>query len=207
MICSAETKEVNQISTTNILPQTSFWARVKDKQGFIPTGFQLTVSKDILREVSQVGQNGQEDLLILVKYVSADRCFAYVPYGPKLEPKFENQGLFLEALSEVLKSHLPSNCVFIRYDLAWENQWAVEEEYYDENGHWMGPPPAQTQEFRLNFNTQHWNLKKSPNDSLPKNTFFLPLPKEEKDLLYGMRYNTRYNIRQAFKKGVEVKWH
>ncbi|UCS93744.1 peptidoglycan bridge formation glycyltransferase FemA/FemB family protein [Echinicola marina] len=205
MTCTAKRKSVNNISATNILPQTPFWAKVKYQQGFVPQGFELTVSKELLNPYTESGKLVHEDLLILIKYVNEKDCFAYVPYGPKLEPKFEQQGMFLEKLSEALKPHLPANCVFIRYDLIWENQWAEDESYYDDKGNWQGPPSAQTQEFRVNFGTDYWNLKKSPGDALPKNTFFLDLEKKDEELLYEMRYNTRYNIRQAFKKGVAVK--
>jgi lipid II:glycine glycyltransferase (peptidoglycan interpeptide bridge formation enzyme) len=122
-----------------------------------------------------------------------------------LEPTFENQGVFLEQLSESIKPQLPANCIFIRYDLIWENQWAVEKEYFDNLGNWIGPPPNQTQEYRVNFNTVNWNLQKSIEDSLPKNTFFIDLSLNEPDLLYNMRYNTRYNVRNAHKQGIRVR--
>ena len=205
MTCRLERKSVEELSTTNILPQTPFWGRVKSEQGFATVGFELTISKDLLVDT----ENGQtklgEDLLILIKRLDAQNCFAYVPYGPKLEPTFENQGLFLEELSEVIRPHLPANCIFIRYDLAWENQWAAEDSYFDNNGNWLGPPQDQTQEFRVNYKTTNWNLRKSAGDFLPKNTFFLDLKQSEDALLKNMRYNTRYSIKKANKNGVEVK--
>ncbi|MCR8669290.1 peptidoglycan bridge formation glycyltransferase FemA/FemB family protein [Aestuariibaculum sp. M13] len=205
MICELREKDIQEFDATNILPQTPFWGRVKENQGFIPKGFELTISKDLLvSDASSIEKKG-EDLLILIKYVDQNHCFAYVPYGPKLEPDFENQGLFLEQLSESIRPFLPPNCIFIRYDLIWENQWATEEEYFDNDGNWIGPPPNKTQEFRVNFNTANWNLQKSVGDNLPKNTFFIDLSLDEEDLLYNMRYNTRYNIRRATKKGINVK--
>ena len=205
MIIHAESKEIDALRTTNILPQTSFWARVKNEQGFIPSGFQLSVSKDLIDPIDHENKFISDDLLIFYKPINSSQCFAYVPYGPKLEPEFENHGVFLEELSEVLRPHLPSNCIFIRYDLLWENQWAHEDDYFDHNGNWLGPPPVQTQEFRLNFNTNNWNLRKSPGDILPKNTFFLNLKLDENELLYRMRYNTRYNIRKALREGVRIQ--
>jgi lipid II:glycine glycyltransferase (peptidoglycan interpeptide bridge formation enzyme) len=205
MICSLEEKKIEDIRPTNILPQTTFWGRLKSKQGFIPCAFELTVSKDLLYNSSNSSIKLNDDILVLIKYIDEDNCYAYVPYGPKLEPDFENHGIFLEQLSEELKQKLPSNCVFIRYDLMWQNQWSVEDEYFDENGNWIGPPQSKTQEFRVNFKTENWNLKKSPNDVLPKNTFFLDLTLPEKELLYNMRYNTRYNVRKAHKKGITIK--
>ncbi|QIA08855.1 lipid II:glycine glycyltransferase FemX [Draconibacterium halophilum] len=205
MICELVTKDIEELQTTNILPQTTFWGRIKRNQGFIPKGFELNISRDLLVTTANSLEKKGEDLLVLIKYVNANSCFAYVPYGPKLEPTFENQGLLLEQLSESIKPHLPSNCIFIRYDLTWENQWAVEEDYFDEQGNWVGPPPDQTQEYRINFNTINWNVKKSIEDNLPKNTFFLDLSLKEEDLLYNMRYNTRYNVRKANREGIRVR--
>jgi len=205
MICKLDKKEIEEIGPTNILPQTTFWGRLKDKQGFLPNGFELTVSKDLLYNTSDKLASTHDDLLVLIKYIDHDLCYAYVPYGPKLEPSFENQGVFLEQLSESIQPHLPSNSVFIRYDLIWQNQWATEDEYFDKAGNWIGPPQSRIQEFRVNYKTTRWNLKKSPGDILPKNTFFLDLSLKENELLSKMRYNTRYNIRRADKEGIQVK--
>ena len=205
MICKLQIKDIEEFQTTNILPQSPFWGRVKSEQGFIPKGFELTISKDLLESNASPSEKASEDLLVLIKYLDDNSCFAYVPYGPTLEPTFENQGLFLEHLSESLKDYLPSKCIFIRFDLIWENQWAVEEERFDNQGNWIGPPPHKTQEYRLNFNTENWNLHKSLEDNLPKNTFFLDLTLDEQELLYNMRYNTRYNVRRAIKKGIKVR--
>ncbi|MBU2914518.1 lipid II:glycine glycyltransferase FemX [Reichenbachiella agariperforans] len=204
MVCKLEKKEIEKINPSNILPQTAYWARVKDKQGFQPSGFQLTVSKDLLYNNSD-SKNTQDDLLVLIKYISSDLCYAYVPHGPKLEPILENQGLFLEQLSETIKPYLPVNCVFIRYDLLWQNQWAIEDDYFDTSGHWQGPPQDQVQEMRVNYKTHHWNLRKSTSDMLPKNTFFLDLTQSENELMSNMRYNTRYCIKKAIKHGIQVK--
>lgn len=204
MICKLESKEIEELKATNVLPQTSFWGRVKERQGFIPIGFELTVSKDLLFNSSASLEKAKDDLLVLIKYISDKHCYAYVPYGPQLEPAFEHQGLFLEQLSKTIKSHLPSNCIFIRYDLMWKNQWAAEDDYFDNSGNWLGPPRSQTQEFRVNYKTTRWNLRKSTGDNLPKNTFFLDLTCSNEDLLSNMRYNTRYNVKRAVKKGIKV---
>ncbi len=205
MIFTLEKKAIAEFKSTNVLPQTPFWARVKRNQGFIPKGFELTISKDLLFGRGSSLDKINEDLLVLIKYVDNSNCFAYIPYGPKLVPTLENQGLFLEQLSETIKPHLPPSCIFIRYDLIWENQWALEEAYFDNSGNWIGPPPNKTQEYRLNFNTINWNLHKSIEDHLPKNTFFLDLTPKEQDILYNMRYNTRYNVRKANKMGIRVR--
>jgi hypothetical protein len=160
VICKVASKEIEELESTNVFPQTSFWARIKNHQGYLPNGFQLTVSKDLLNPLGPVNHKIEDDLLILIKYVSQDQCYAYVPYGPKVEPEFENYGIFLEELSEVLKSHLPPGCIYIKYDLPWKNQWAHEKGFYDSRGSWTGPPADNIQEFRLNFKTQNWMLQK-----------------------------------------------
>lgn len=205
MVCELEQLPIEEIRTTNILPQTPYWARLKQKQGFKPKGFQLTVSKEMLWNSVGISGTAKDDLLVLIKYIDSEFCYAYVPYGPKLEPAFENQGLFLEKVSESLQAHLPDNCVFIRYDLMWKNQWSAEDECFDKEGNWKGPPQSKVQEFRVNYKTDKWNLRKSPSDMLPKNTFFLDLTLTEDELLMNMRYNTRYNIRKAHKNGIIVR--
>ncbi|MDD3321274.1 MAG: peptidoglycan bridge formation glycyltransferase FemA/FemB family protein [Paludibacter sp.] len=200
-----EKKELNDIRPTNILPQTSFWGRVKKNQGFKPYGFELSVSKDVLFNSEKTLLNVSDDLLVLLKNLNSEYCYAYIPYGPKIEPVFENQGLFLEELSEIIRPYLPPKCIFIRYDLKWENQWAKEQDCFDNSGNWLGPPENQIQEFRVNYKTNNWNLRKSPGDILPKNTFLLDLTKDEKDLLSNMRYNTRYNIKRTNKQGISIQ--
>ncbi|WP_258105661.1 peptidoglycan bridge formation glycyltransferase FemA/FemB family protein [Marinoscillum sp. MHG1-6] len=205
MICRLEEKGIEEFTPTSILPQTPFWGRVKNHQGFIPQGFELSISKDLLYVQNNTDHQLKEDLLVLIKYLDQDECYAYVPYGPKLEPDFENHGLFLEELSECIRPFLPKNCLFVRYDLMWQNQWSKEEEYFDDCGNWIGPPQNTTQEFRVNYKTNNWKLRKSASDLLPKNTFFLNLKQSESDLLQNMRYNTRYNVRKAAKRGIEVR--
>ena len=204
MICTARPKSLRDFDSTRILTQTRFWGKVKQQQGFIPSGFELSLSTNLLYDQESLPRHASEDLLVLIRFIDTEVCYAYVPYGPKIEPSFENQGRFLEHLSEVLKPKLPAGCAFIRYDLHWKNQWAAESDYYDESGNWLGPPSHRTQEYRLNFNTTLGNLRKSPEDSLPKNTFFIDLTQSQEELWNQMRYTSRYEIRKALKNGVEV---
>ncbi len=205
MYCAIVPKDISEIESSNIAQQTSFWAEVKFQQGLQPFAFRYSATRDILSPVTQSNSTIEHDLLVLVRYIDSNHCFAYVPYGPKDEPDFENHGIFLEELSEVLRPHLPKNCILIRYDLPWENQWANEDDFYDEQGNWNGPPSLQSQEFRVNFNTRNWNLMKSHTDILPSNTIFLNLNQSRENLLQQMKAKTRYNIRLSLRKGVNVK--
>lgn len=205
MHCLLEKKEIQSIKSTNIVQQTAFWARVKYQQGLQPLAFTISATDDLLDPTKKGSRKIQDDLLVFIRYISTDSCFAYVPYGPKVQPDYENYGLFLEELSEVLKPHLPAGCFLIRYDLPWESQWAKESDYYDEKGSWKGLPSVNNQEFRLNFKTHNWNLLKSPSDILPTNTFFLDLNQNEDRLMQRMKPKTRYNIRLSLRKGIAVK--
>ena len=116
MNITVEKKSIEDIRPSNILPQTTFWGRIKNEQGFEPCGFEIKVSKELLSNFNSTLYI-HDDLLVLMRYVDNDHYYAYVPYGPKLGPVFENQGLFLEELSEIIKPLLPRGCIFIRYDL------------------------------------------------------------------------------------------
>lgn len=204
MIVKIEKKEIRDVYKTAIIQQTAFWSKVKQQQGISSKAFDFKVKEDALfnadSKSSIVG-----DLLVLIQQIDNEHSIAYVPYGPEVEPCTENQGLFLEELSESLRSYLPKKCIMIRYDLAWESQWAHEKDSYDENGVWVGPPAKRYQEFRVNFNTQNWNLKKSNSDILPSNTVFLDLRKDKEALLRRMKPKTRYNINLSTRRGVAVR--
>ena len=65
-------------------------------------------------------------MLIILHQIDRHHSVAYVPYGPELEPANELEGVFLEELSESLRSYLPQNCIVIRYDLCWESYLAAD---------------------------------------------------------------------------------
>ena len=132
-----------------------------------------------------------DDLLILFPNIGEDNCIGYIPYGPRIKPSDENHGLFLEELSESLRTYMPNNCIALRFDLLWESPWAKDETYFDEKGNWIGPPTRISQELRLKFDTQNWNLKKAKTNILPSDTIFMDLQKEDRTLLQEMKSKTR----------------
>lgn len=205
MIQRLATKPLADIRPTPVFSQTPFWGKIKHQQGFEPITVGYSIAQKAIDPHITTQKILSEDLLILIKHLDAQHCFAYIPYGPKIEPTFEHQGMFLEELSENLKLTLPKNCVFIRYDLKWLNPWAEDHDFFDEVGNWLEPPQDQIQEFRVNFSTEHWNLRKSPVDILPKNTFFVDLTLSDDALLSNMRASTRHKIHKTFKKGIRVE--
>jgi len=204
MVINLEPKEITDIYSTPLFPQTSFWCNVKHKLGVESGAFEFKVRNSEL--YSNVGgysyTNG--DFTVLYQQLNAEDCIAYLPYGPEVEPSEENQGHFLEELSECLRSYLPKNCIALRYDLNWESHWCKESDF-DENGNWKGEPEKTFQEFQMNFDTCNWNLKKSNGNILPANTIILDLQGTDSDILSRMKPKTRYNIHLSERKNVEVR--
>lgn len=198
-------KEIRQVNKTAILQQTAYWSEVKSRQGWTSCAFDFKVPQQELFAGAQQDRFEESDVLVILRQINDEHCIAYVPYGPETEPDAECQGVFLEELSESLRPFLPSQCILLRYDLAWQSHWSADEGYFDENGVWMGPPAKKIQELRFNYNTRNWNLKKANSDILPSNTIFMDLQKDEALLLDRMKTKTRYNIQLARRKGVQVK--
>ncbi len=205
MIAEIQDKEIKQIYRTSIVQQTAYWSEVKTLQGLHSKAFNFKAKVSDLYAGTDDNAYFVGDLLIIIQSLDAEHSLAYVPYGPEIEPSEENQGYFLEQLSESLRSFLPPNCILIRYDLSWESHWAKDEDYYDVHGNWLGVPDKKIQEIRFNFNTEHWNLRKANTDILPSNTIFMDLKKDEDTLLANMKPKTRYNIHLAGRKGVKIR--
>ncbi len=206
MNVDVEPKETREIIPTNVLQQTAFWARLKKKQGWGIRAFDLSLGKSEAFPETRFGEDEREgDVLITLRAIGGGRYMAYVPFGPEQLPDQERRGIWLEEISEQLRGFLPDDCLFIRYDLCWESPWANEEDFFTDEGLWLGPPDTYVQEMRMNFDTRHFNLRKAPSDMLPAHTVMLNLNKGEETLLSEMKSKTRYNIRLSQRKGVGVR--
>lgn len=200
-----KSKVTRNINKTSILQQTAFWSEVKRKQGIGSKAFDIKIKASDLYAATSRQNYIVDDVLILFQDIGDDHKIGYVPYGPTIKPGEENQGSFLEELSESLRPHLPPKCILLRYDLLWESLWAKDDSYFNDKGHWMGPPAKVYQEIRLNYATQNWNLKKANTNILPSDTIFIDLKKEENQILKEMKTKSRYNIRLSMRKGVHVR--
>lgn len=203
-----EPKNIDNIESTSVLQQTSYWAKVKQRQGYKPRAFDIKLKSgklEIKRDTDKDLSYATDDILILLYRLNETHQLAYVPYGPILEPKQEMQGAYLEELSEMLRNYLPYQCIAVRYDLRWESHWANDESRYDREKKWIGPPESAIQEIRINFNTIYRNLRKTITDNLPSNTVFLNLKRSQEVILMAMKPKTRYNIRLSQRKGVIVR--
>ena len=199
-----EPKQIIDAYSTPIVQQTSFWSKVKERLGLVSSAYEFKVrNRDIYEGVGGFSCTNA-DFILFFQYLNQEDYLAYVPYGPEVEPSENNQGAFLEELSEILKSYLPKNCIALRYDLNWESHWCKEEDF-DEDGTWIGLPKSEFQEIKLNYGTCNRNLRKANTNILPANTIVLDLTQKESDLLQCMKPKTRYNIKLALRKGVEVR--
>jgi lipid II:glycine glycyltransferase (peptidoglycan interpeptide bridge formation enzyme) len=198
-------KPVTEKEATPLVQQTSYWARVKQQQGCESRVFDISmVEQSYSNTHSDNCHHADDDLLIILRPINTKMLMAYVPYGPNLLPEQEDRGTFLEELSETLRPFLPSNCLLIRYDLAWQSPWSEDYSRKDNNT-FDGPPEPRVQEMRMNFATKNYNLRKAPTDILPTNTIFMDLKKDKEILLKRMKPKTRYNIHLAHRRGVSVR--
>jgi femAB family protein len=197
-------KETTEIYDTPIVQQTAFWTKVKQRLGVNSRAFDFKAyNRDLYLDVGGYSST-RSDVIFFLQRLNANESIAYFPYGPEVEPSEENQGRFLEELSESLRPYLPHECIALRYDLNWRSHWCKEGDF-DEQGHWKGLPETPVQEFQMNYNTRTWNLRKSNSNILPSNTILLDLQCSEELILARMKPKTRYNIKVAQRKGVQVR--
>lgn len=198
-------KGVDELYQTPIVQQTAFWSHVKNQLGASTVAVNFKSKRKRLFLDAASDDYIHSDVLVILQQINRHDCIAYVPYGPEIEPDEENQGRFLEEMSESLRSFLPLNCILIRYDLCWESYWAKDSVHFDEHANWLGEPEINAQELRFNFNTANWNFQKAHFNILPSNTIFVNLKPDEQTVLKGMKPKTRYNIGLSLKRGVAVR--
>lgn len=205
MLSNVYRKDIVELYKTSIVQQTAFWSIVKSKVGVNSIALNFKSNKSNLYNDVIKDSAINSDLLVIIQQLNNTDSIAYVPYGPELEPENEFQGIFLEELSECLRSFLPKNCFMIRYDLCWESFLTRDSSYTGDQVSFVAEPSVKSQEIRFNFNTINWNLRKSGTNILPANTLYLDLQPELNTILERMKPKTRYNIKLAQKKGVTVR--
>jgi lipid II:glycine glycyltransferase (peptidoglycan interpeptide bridge formation enzyme) len=119
-------------------------------------------------------------LLVMTRRLARVFTIAYAPFGPGFDP-VAGRGELLTGLGTMLKPHLPASTLFLRFDIPWEKS---------------GEAPSAPGRARL---------VKAANDMQPPDTVIVDIAPPLDEILAGMKSKTRYNIRLAAKKGVEVR--
>jgi len=128
---------------------------------------------------------GAEDfpLLVLVRTLGFGNSLAYVPHGPEIKVGNNIElSEYLDFYSQALKKYLPKGVFAVRYDLP---QGTEGENTFPE------PIPKP--------------LVKAPADIQPPDTVIIDCTQETEEIMNQMKSKTRYNIRLAFRKGVEIE--
>lgn len=128
----------------------------------------------------RLGDEEGQTLLVLYRRFAPGAAIGYIPH-----PAVPRGGSgMLSRLSADLTGSLPPDTMLLRWDPAWEKG--------DELDGCFNPPEP----FKP--------LRKAPVDIQPPDTVIIDLEPGEEELLAAMKPKTRYNIRLAFRKGVEV---
>jgi lipid II:glycine glycyltransferase (peptidoglycan interpeptide bridge formation enzyme) len=124
-----------------------------------------------------VSDGGDFPLLVLTRRLLKKLSLAYVPFGPVRDPG-TGRGAYLSDLSRALRPHLPQGTLFLRFDLPWEKK---------------GEPPRAV------------GVVKAASDMQPASTVVVDIAPALEQVLASMKSKTRYNVRLAAKKGVQVQ--
>ncbi|MBN1360209.1 MAG: peptidoglycan bridge formation glycyltransferase FemA/FemB family protein [Sedimentisphaerales bacterium] len=179
--------DVEHLQGGSSLFQSGFWGMFKSHFGWTPRGFVVRF------------EGRERNLLVLLRRVAEGLCMAYVPYGPTRELPDESQAFFLKDLARELEPLLPDDCICLRFDLPWQSPYAAAD-----GSDGALRPATRIREMRMNAGTGDWNLRKAPTDVLPCDTVLIDLARDEREILASMKPKTRYNVRLAERKGVEV---
>ena len=167
------------------LLQTGFWGRFKSSAGWTPRAFSWTTSGG--------DGTGGGRFLVLERRFPGGLRMAYVPYGPNLGIGIASvqASSLLASLAGQLKPYLSPRCFMIRFDLCGGTSGPVGTDV---------PAPDALER----------PLRRAPYRVQPPDTVILPLldnagePLGDETLMAGMHKKTRYNIRLAARKSVEV---
>lgn len=125
-------------------------------------------------------------LLLLERSLPGGYSLAYLPHPLKDLPPRGRQSAV--AMFREMKKFLSKKTLCLRVDLAWESE---------------GPEGGAAGE--MAFSPAADGFKKAVSDVQAPDTVVLSLEGPEEDLMQAMKSKTRYNIRLAFRKGVEVR--
>lgn len=164
--------------------QSWAWADQKSRWGWKPIPLTLTI-----------GESSWEPLaaaMVLKRQIPRSPfCILYVPKGPALD--YKDGALRRVVLAELENIARRERAIFVKIDPEIVKSWGDEEER---------PSPLGTK-FTGELKNRGWRLS---NEQIQfRNTVELDLTLSEENLLAAMKSKTRYNIRLAGRKGIEVR--
>jgi lipid II:glycine glycyltransferase (peptidoglycan interpeptide bridge formation enzyme) len=127
------------------------------------------------------GTGSDQDVLAFLRRLPQGFTLLYVPHGPQRAPEDDLWGGFLAQIAREIRSYVPSSCLLVRFDLPW-----------------TVPGPGVVSDSLPD------HLERAPTDIQPPSTVVVDLRPAAENLLDQMKSKTRYNIRLAGRKGVEV---
>jgi lipid II:glycine glycyltransferase (peptidoglycan interpeptide bridge formation enzyme) len=190
-ICNIKKADLSICDEADSFLQSAMWGRFKGRFGWAASAFTVKWAE------------GAKPLLVLSRRIAPGIAMAYIPLGPELPAAFpDDPVLKAEAAAELahaLRSHLPRNISFIRFDLPWINDsnsdYSIASESHPDtsNNNPHSPLP-----------TPHSLLKKASANIQPPDTVLVDLTPSETDILAAMKPKWRYNIGLAEKRGVVI---
>ena len=155
--------------------QSDFWGSFKARFGWKPYPFSAEwEAADDSKEKCSL------PLLVLYRRLGFGIGFAYVPWGPELPAGYDAETSLKASaeLAEALRTFLPKETTFIRFDFPWfiDNSQSIKKPFT-----------------RAAANVQ------------PPDSVFVDLVPNETAILGAMKSKWRYNIGLAGKKGVNVR--
>ena len=182
---------------SNNMLQSAYWGRLKEEFGWRAFSFnyRYKLNDDILNS----------RLMVLVRSLGAGFSLAYVPHGPDpglpadyaAGDGLKDCWLLTAGLARELKQYLPAGCMFIRFDPPWGLKTPAIDKKLSGYPEELLSPKIAGGEAGL--------FIKANMDIQPPSTVILKPDIPEEELLAGMKSKTRYNIRLAAKKGVEIR--
>ena len=80
-------KKTEAIQPGPILPQTAYWARLKENHGYRSIAFDIKCELPSQRLLKWKNLDRLfDDLLVVIRRISDNADIAYIPYGPTTEP-------------------------------------------------------------------------------------------------------------------------
>jgi lipid II:glycine glycyltransferase (peptidoglycan interpeptide bridge formation enzyme) len=163
------------LNTAGSFLQTSWWAAFKGRHGW--SSLALRIGE---------GEAGAP-LSVLLRRLPVGLWLAYVPHAAVAEGE-------LEAVSRALRPHLPRGTVCVRWDLLGGTRVSAAGSEDEEAAGAPDPLPPPLPP----------PLRKPPADVQPPDTVIVALDDDEA-VLARMHKKTRYNVRLAERKGVNVE--